>query len=273
MSAAGAAVTVVIPVWDSYVRYLAEAVESVRRNAAGAPIVVVDNASFTPVPALEGCEVIRSPARLSAGAARNLGLDSVRTEFVIFLDADDMLLDGAIEDLHERIAASPDLAVAASSILDGRTGERHRTPRRFVSRLVRRRRTFALLDAVWSLLPIQGCAILRAGQVREAGGYADADLGEDWVLAASLAWRGRVDVSGRLSRYYRSTEGSIGRSRRTGAELRASARRVRERLRVDPAVPGSARALLPMIATLQLAAIHLLRPVYLAARRLASNIR
>jgi hypothetical protein len=120
-------------------------------------------------------------------------------------------------------------------------------------------------------LPIQSCAILRTRQVREAGGYPDSDLGDDWVLAVSLAWRGRIEVAQRLGRYYRSTEGSISGREWTMEELRANARRVRERMRTDSAVPGWARALLPAIAALQLAAIHLLRPIYLGTRRLMTR--
>src|SRR4051812_28627801 len=104
MSGPGAAVTVVIPVWDGYVRYFSEAVESVRRNAPDVPVVVVDNASTSDVPELEGCELVRSGQRLTVGAARNLGLEQVVTEYVVFLDADDLLLDGALEFMASRIA-------------------------------------------------------------------------------------------------------------------------------------------------------------------------
>jgi hypothetical protein len=271
MSGPGAGVTVVVPVWDNYVEFLGEAVESVRRNAPQAPIVVVDNASAIPVPELEGCTIARAPRRLTVGAARNLGLERVASEYVVFLDADDLLLEGTLEFLERRITADPGLALSATSILDAATGERHRTPRRFVARLARWPRIFALADSVWSLLPIQSGAILRTGQVREAGGYPDSNLGDDWVLAVSLAWRGRIEVAQRLGRYYRSTEGSISGREWTMEELRANARRVRERMRTDAAVPGWARALLPVIAALQLTAIHLLRPVYLAARRLITR--
>ena len=157
--------------------------------------MVVDNASSTPVPELEGCEVVRSPRRLSVGAARNLGLERVATEYVVFLDADDMLLDGTLEFLHGRIAA--DAGPGGLRDLDprrGRPASDTATPRRFVPRLARWPRAFALADSIWSLLPIQGCAILRTDQVREAGGYPDIDWGDDWVLAVSLAFRGRVEV-------------------------------------------------------------------------------
>jgi glycosyltransferase involved in cell wall biosynthesis len=268
MSGLGAAVTVVIPVWDGYVRYLGEAVESVRRNAASLPIVVVDNASATEVPALAGCEFVRSETRLSVGGARNLGLAQVRTEFVVFLDADDRLLDGALAFLHRTIDADPGLAVSATSILDAATGHRHRFPRRFAARLAAWPRAFALANSVWSLIPLQGCAVLRTAQVREAGGYADSDLGEDWVLAVSLCWRGSARISQRLGRYYRATQGSLAGRAWTNRELRENARRVRQRLREDPAVPGWARAMLPAIASLQLLAIYLARPAFQWIRRL-----
>src|SRR5262245_12089420 len=271
MSGSGACVTTVIPVWDDYVEYLAEAVESVRRNAPQAPIVVVDNASAIPVPALEGCEVIRSSRRLSEGAARNLGLARVATPSVIFLDADDMLLDGAIDSMHRRLIAEPRMAVSACSILDGATGVRHRSPRPFASRLTRWHRAFALANSVWSLLPISGSAILRTDQVRDAGGFADSDLGEDWDLAASLAWHGRVEISERLGRYYRASAQSAGRRARSASELRAIARRVRRQPWADSAVPRWAKALLPAIAVFQLIAIHLARPAFVFVRELGRD--
>src|SRR2546423_15481482 len=189
--------TVVIPVWDDYVRFLPDAVGSVTRDAPGTPVLVVDNASSIPVPDLPGTTVVRADRRLTAGAVRNLGLEHVDTKYVVVLDADDMLLPGTLDFLVSRFEADPSLTVCSTSILDAKTGERHRTPRRFVPTFSRWRRLFALTDCLWSLFPIQGCAILRTAQVRDAGGYADANMGEDWVLAVSLAFRGRVEGTDR----------------------------------------------------------------------------
>ena len=72
-------VTVVIPVWDSYCDHLAESVWSALRQAnVDARVIVVDNASERTVPDL-GSEVriVRSDVRLGVGAARNLGLAAV----------------------------------------------------------------------------------------------------------------------------------------------------------------------------------------------------
>ena len=49
-------VTVVIPVWDDYVSFLPDAIESVRRDSADARVVVVDNASRERLPELSSCD-------------------------------------------------------------------------------------------------------------------------------------------------------------------------------------------------------------------------
>jgi glycosyltransferase involved in cell wall biosynthesis len=260
-------VTVVIPVWDAYVDVLPEAVASVADDAPGTSILVVDNASTVPVPELPGTTVVRTPRRLSVGAARNVGLDAVTTEHVLVLDADDRLLPGTLAFLRGRLAADPGIALALTSILDAATGRRHRSPRGFVRRLARRPQLFAVLNCVWSLFPIQGCAMMRAAQARDAGGYGDANWGDDWVLAVSLAFRGRVEVADRLGRWYRATPGSVSDRSSRVENFVASARLVRDRLRVDPATPPALRALLPALALLQVGAVFVARPLYQAATR------
>jgi glycosyltransferase involved in cell wall biosynthesis len=259
-------VTVVIPVWDDYVKFLPDAVESVSRAAGQFPILIVDNASRAPIPDLPGTTVIRAPRRLTVGGARNFGLVRVRTEYVLVLDADDMLLPWAARLLCSKLEQDRSLSMGAMSIFDGGTNGRHRTPRRFAARMTRWPRAFALAHAIWSLVPIQGCALLRTQEARQAGGYADADWADDWVLSVSLAFRGGVHVSERLGRYYRLTAGSISRQPKTSGELAEGARLVRQRIRSDPEIPAWMRAALPLVALLQLAAIYGLRPAY---RRLA----
>jgi glycosyltransferase involved in cell wall biosynthesis len=263
-------VTVVIPVWDEYVQFLEEAVDSV---GPGSAIVVVDNASTEPIPRIDGITLVRAPSRLTAGAVRNLGIVQVETPYVLMLDADDRLLPGTIELLRSRLDQDPSLTICASSILDGETGRRHRVPRKFVLRLARWRRFLAFADCVWSLVPVQGCALLRTSQVNEAGGYADANWGEDWVLAVSLAFRGKVEVLPHLGLYYRHTPGSLWRRPRVASELMASTALVRERMRTDPGIPRWARSALPLIAALQFTTIYFLRPIYLALRGLGGGFR
>jgi glycosyltransferase involved in cell wall biosynthesis len=257
-------VAVVIPVWDSYVGFLGEAVASVRDQGADAELIVVDNASAQPLPELRGARVVRSDTRLSTGAARNLGLDAVTAPLVVFLDADDLMLPGTLATLTAGLRPS-DVAFAMA-IVDGDTGGRHRAPRRIAYALARVPSLFALANTIWSLLPTQGATIARTADVRAAGGYGDRSQGEDWVLAAALTWRGRVRFTREPGLVYRWRFDSPGQPG-AGADLLDNARFLRERLRADPAVPAPARRLLPVIGAAQWAAVELVRPVVRALRR------
>lgn len=257
-----------IPVWDDYVHWLPEAVASVREQDMPADIIVVDNASAAPVPALEGVDVVRTPRRLSAGAARNFGLAEVESEYVTFLDADDLLPEGTLGHLASQLAAHPEAAVGVSSIVEAETGQRHSSPRPLAFALARHPRLFAAAHSVWSLYPTQGCAMARTGEVRDAGGYGDASGGEDWVLGVSLAFRGRVVMSERVGLIYRAGDATLSRADRSAAELARRARMVRRRIRSDGAVPRWAHLALPLVAVLQLVVIYGLRPAYRALRSL-----
>jgi hypothetical protein len=68
-------------------------------------------------------------------------------------------------------------------------------------------------------------------------------------------------LESRPGRIYRRHAGSLWETQRSGAQLVKHARVVRERIRLDPAAPKSARILLPAVAMLQLAAVRLVRPV------------
>jgi glycosyltransferase involved in cell wall biosynthesis len=259
-------VAVVIPVWDDYVRWLEEAVRSVVDQRVAEQVVVVDNASDVPVPELAGTTVVRSPRRLSTGAARNLGLREVRTELVVFLDADDVMLPGSLAALRDGLRAAPEASAFCMGLVDGDTGRRHRAPRGPARAVARVPRLFALANSVWSLLPTQGATIARTATVRAAGGYAGRSQGEDWALGVSLAWRGEVAFSDEPALLYRWRGDSPGQAAGR-PPLAANARCVRRRLRQDPAVPTWAKAALPAIALAQWVVIGVVRPAFLIARR------
>jgi hypothetical protein len=113
----------------------------------------------------------------------------------------------------------------------------------------------ALLDCVWSQFPTTGATIMRADAVRDGGGYADADSGEDWCLGVSLAFRGRIGWSERPGRVYRVYPDSVWARHLTLSHQRRHQRAVRARMRSDPAVPGWARAMLPLVWLAQYAAL------------------
>lgn len=261
------AVAVVIPVWDDYVRWLPEAVESVLSQGVAEQVLVVDNASAEAVPELAGTTVIHAPQRMSTGAARNLGLEAVTTPLVVFLDVDDVMLPGSLDALVTGIRADPRTSAYCLGLVDGETGRRHRSPRRPARVLARSPTLFALANSSWSLLPTQGATIMPAAVARATGGYADRSQGEDWVLGASLAWRGRVRFGGRPALVYRWRGDSPGRTP-ARSPLRDNAQAVRDRLRSDPAMPRWVHVGLPALAGLQWVALGVIRPALRASRRL-----
>src|SRR5687767_13646316 len=76
-----------------------------------------------PVPDVPGATLVRSKDRLAVGGARNLGLEQVKTEYVLILDADDKLLPGTVPYLVEHLDLRPSVSVAVTTILDSDTGE------------------------------------------------------------------------------------------------------------------------------------------------------
>jgi glycosyltransferase involved in cell wall biosynthesis len=217
----------------------------------------VDNASDLEVSA-EEVDVLRAPQRLTVGAARNFGLDQVRTEWVVLWDADDVMLPGT---LQRMLGAADDQTVAVwTGILDAQTWTRHHWPRRFTDALGARSRLFATVNAISSLYPTTG-TLMRADAVRAATGFADANAGDDWVLGVSLAFRGRVRSSGHRGRLYRRHSTSISAKWRTFDEVLDGQALVRARLRADPAIPAPVRLAVPLVAVLQTFVLLVLRPV------------
>lgn len=258
MDAAKSRVTIVIPAWDDYAgAELNDALDSLLAQDCPCRILVVDNASDVAIALPESVEVIRAPRRLTLGAARNLGVQHVGTEYVLMWDADDVMLPGTLQFLLEQIAADSRLVASAVAILDADSGRRHRWPHRWTTRLVRHWRLFALLHCVWSVYPTTGATIMSTEAVKTCGGYTAANSGDDWGLGVALLFRGRVGWDERPGRLYRDTPGSIWARHSSPPHLVGHARAVRERIASDPGIPAWAKTLLPLVAAAQYTALAL----------------
>jgi glycosyltransferase involved in cell wall biosynthesis len=108
------AVTVVVTCFELGA-YLGEAVDSALTQDAH--VVVVDDGSREPatLAALEALpdavELVRQDNR-GAAAARNAGLERVRTPYTLVLDGDDRLAPGALAALRDVLEADPDVGFA-----------------------------------------------------------------------------------------------------------------------------------------------------------------
>jgi glycosyltransferase involved in cell wall biosynthesis len=184
-------VAVVIPCFG-HGRYLDECIASVRaQTLPAAQIIVVDDASpdaETQV-ALERLEddvtVVRLEQHVGPSAARNRGIDRATSSYLLFLDADDLLLPEALEELLGRLEAAPeDVAFAYPNALH--FGNRHDYERKPEWNLYLL--TFENFCPVTSLFD---------ARVFEAGvGFAeDLRAGhEDWDLMLQIAARGARGV-------------------------------------------------------------------------------
>src|SRR6476659_6736927 len=129
--------TVLVPVWNAYVQWLAQAVASIEAQGVATRIVVIDNASEVALPELPGVSTVTSPRRLTLGAARNLGLEQVTTPYVVVWDADDTMLPGTLGFLEAAMRSDPSLAAFGTAIVEAPSGRRHQWPRRWVAAIAR----------------------------------------------------------------------------------------------------------------------------------------
>lgn len=108
-------VSVVIPCFNQG-QFLAAAIESVlSQDHEAIEIVVVDDGSTdeTSIIASSYRDVtLVQQSNRGLGAARNAGFDAVKADYVIFLDADDVLLAGAIDAGIDCLERHPDCAFA-----------------------------------------------------------------------------------------------------------------------------------------------------------------
>lgn len=260
------ATTVVIAVWGDHARErVGEALTSIVAQDRQVSILLIDNAAQPPVEAPPGVNVLRTEVRLTLGGARNLGLAQVATPYVAFWDADDHMLPGTVSFLEGEMETEPRLVAYGSAIVEERSGARHRWPRRWIGVLVHVPPLLTLLDSIWSMFPTTGSTIIRTEAARAAGGFAEAESGEDWCLGAALVCRGHCGWSERPGRVYVQRPDSTWPTHASARHQLHHAAAVRSRLREAGVAPAWLRRALPLIALAQWAAIG--AHVLLAAMR------
>jgi glycosyltransferase involved in cell wall biosynthesis len=205
-----ALVTVVIPCFNQ-ARFLGSALASVKAQSyAHVETIVVDDGSTdeTAEVALHlGAKLIRQTNR-GLGVARTTGLRSARGEFVVFLDADDELLDDAIESGIAVLARDSDLScvVRRCQKVDsrGRTiPSTHMTPD--ASDLYGE---WLVHNFVWT----PGAAMFRTVTLMEIGGFpSEPAPTADYAVYLELARAGRVVFDNRDAVRYRQHDSNMSR--------------------------------------------------------------
>jgi hypothetical protein len=179
--------SVVIPC-RNYARFLDAAIGSVlgQRHVI-VEVIVVDDGSTDETAAVaqahRGVRLIRQPHR-GVAAARNAGLRAADGEWIVFLDADDMLLPHAVEVGVGHLAGDSHAAVAAGRALivdgDGTEMPAHWSPPVTSGHYGRLLST----NLIWT----PGAAVMRRSAVLAAGGFlADRPAAADYALYLRLA--------------------------------------------------------------------------------------
>ena len=110
-------VSIVIPCYRQ-AHFLGEAIESaLHQSYPHVEVIVVNDGSPDAVEAVAARYPVRYVEQANAGlaAARNTGLAACRGEFVVFLDADDRLLPGAVRENVARLKEDPLLGFVAGA--------------------------------------------------------------------------------------------------------------------------------------------------------------
>jgi glycosyltransferase involved in cell wall biosynthesis len=209
-------VSVVIPC-HNYGRFLAAAIESVRRQShPSVEVVVVDDGSTD-----DSAEVAaRYPDVIyvwqqnqGQSAAQNRGLEAAGGEFVLFLDADDELAPGALESLAQCLAERPDCAFAYGHV--ERVDDEGAVLVGSASREARQQTClegdpYAYMLRTNNCLRGGGAVLYRAELLRRAGGFSLelGNYGQDLDINMRLAREHPICCNDRIVLRYRFHEGS-----------------------------------------------------------------
>jgi glycosyltransferase involved in cell wall biosynthesis len=231
MSGSVPTISVVIPCYNQ-ARYLPDAVASVREQTHQ-PIecIVVDDGSTDETSEVAAELDVRAVRQTNSGvsAARNAGLAIARGDFIVFLDADDVLLPDALARGASALAAQP-AAAAVVSRCEVMTEDG--TPVAVKHHAVEPSnlyRGWLSRNFVWT----PGAAMFRRTALAELGGFCtDYGPAADYAIYLRLARDGRVAYLPGYSVRYRQHATSM--SRDPALMLRATQLALRRESREAP---------------------------------------
>jgi glycosyltransferase involved in cell wall biosynthesis len=212
-------IAVIIPVYH-VTRFLEEAIASVvAQGDAAREICVVDDGSAPEQAAVIAAACAKFPRvvlvrqpHAGAAAAREAGIAKTRAPLILFLDADDMLLAGALEHLMGSMQRHPDCAATYGRMrnVDAGGAIMDEEARPSVAQLVSGRQLLLMLLEKQFLL-YNGTVCMRRSALEAIRPRHHAlTLGEDWVLWCHLALFGDMVAAGeRVVLHYRRHDRNI----------------------------------------------------------------
>ncbi len=118
-------ISVIIPVKNG-TNYLGEALASLRRQNLNMEIIVVDDGSTDTTADLAreaGCVVLQHPVSRGQVVAKNTGIAAAKGDYIVFLDHDDKVRDGALRTMLETLEAHPEVSAVQAMVQDFKSPE------------------------------------------------------------------------------------------------------------------------------------------------------
>jgi len=196
-------------------RYLLDALASVlSQTMKDYELLVVDDHSDDPMAVQRACiqgeaKHLRTPHNLGLSGARNFGFSHASGRYVLFLDADDMLEQNALDTLSNALDRDPGIHIAYGSLdvmaHDGSNRQRNPWPRG----------AFNWHAQLAHLNQPHGASLMRREVLERSGGYRTRDWrAEDasfWARVTSFGFRA-AKVTDDTVQIYRMHEGQKSRT-------------------------------------------------------------
>jgi glycosyltransferase involved in cell wall biosynthesis len=203
-------VSVAIPCFNQ-ARFLNDAIASVRgQEYAPVEIVVIDDGSTDDSARIAAAAGVRLGRQVNAGlsAARNAGLAMARGEFIVFLDADDELLPGAVRSGVELLQRCPSFSCVVRLCQSMDTDRRPLPTVHTPLGTPELYRVWLRRNFVWT----PGAAVFRREAISSIGGFpVDVAPAADYAVYLTLARTAAVVFDPREVVRYRQHDSNMSR--------------------------------------------------------------
>ena len=221
---------------------LPRAIDSAQNAGSDVEVIVVDDCSTDDTPEvcakISGIRYVRLSTNQGLASARNAGIAEARSEFIAFLDDDDLRLPGSLNKQLHALTADEGIAICYGQVLIGDAQRQLPTGEIYPLNCPQG-------DVFWDLLennfiPMPSVLARKSTLLSEGGFNADLHLIEDWDMWLRLSEHSSVAAVAEPVAIYRKAVAESGQMCSNGAALCKQAVRVQQMALKRPRAQSSA---------------------------------